>query len=107
MGARISWRSCWAKISADIYRTAWANYARSRPSSHRASALHHALGAAHAAGIVHRDVKPENVFLAEPNATVKVLDFGISKVAETSDGLTKTGTVMEHARLHGTRTSSR
>ncbi|MEO8702359.1 MAG: serine/threonine-protein kinase [Kofleriaceae bacterium] len=43
-----------------------------------------ALGAAHARGIVHRDLKPENVFLAGPAQTVKLLDFGIAKILETS-----------------------
>ena len=43
-----------------------------------------ALAAAHARGIVHRDIKPENLFLAElanGEDVLKVLDFGISKVA--------------------------
>jgi serine/threonine-protein kinase len=52
-----------------------------------------ALGFAHEHGLVHRDVKPQNVLL-NGNGEAKVTDFGIARSLEVHGGLTQTGTVL-------------
>lgn len=60
-----------------------------------ASALH----AAHQCGVIHRDLKPDNLMLVQDpelpgGERVKLLDFGVAKIAEGIGAQTKTGTVM-------------
>jgi serine/threonine protein kinase len=50
------------------------------------------LGHAHKNGVIHRDIKPQNLLLTEDGKTVKIADFGVARVNQTDSPITRVGT---------------
>lgn len=77
-------------LSARLRR---GDFPSQREALELAAQVAEALGAAHRAGVVHRDVKPANILIAR-DGKVKVSDFGVAKAVGEATGLTRTGTTV-------------
>ena len=58
-----------------------------------ATQLAQSLAVAHAHGVIHRDIKPQNLLL-DAEGVLKVMDFGVARLAERSTSLTEAGLVI-------------
>ena len=84
-------------LAGESLESRWQSAGRRLPPAEVAVYAHQlldALSAAHEKSIVHRDIKPDNVFVL-PDGAIKVLDFGIARLREASHTAhTRTGRAM-------------
>ncbi len=62
-----------------------------RKAAEIGSQVAQALSVAHAGGVIHRDIKPQNIMI-QPDGNIKVMDFGIARAGDA--GLSQTATVL-------------
>ena len=81
-------------VTGSTLRVTVENRVPPRRAAELAVGLIEGLAAAHAVGITHRDVKPENVLLDDSTNTPKLVDFGLARVSAFESRLTREGMLL-------------
>lgn len=83
-------------LEGETLRDLWKRLGKRMPipaALHVADAVLDCLAACHAAGVIHRDLKPPNIFITN-DKHVKVLDFGVAQLRDASTERTREGTAL-------------